>query len=336
MVSQKLGGSTYALKFYPRSGRFQMNFWVGVTDNNWFEYLAGRQFDEVNFWQPSARVLFRDAGEHFGMPFLFKLKRPHHHIAGGGFFVKSIKLPLILAWEFFGERNGAASLDKLCELLAPHSKTHSLTQEIGCTILSNSFFLPQAQWLADPPGWSNSIVRGKGYSSSDPEGSVIWSAMQANFLVQKPSMHERDISDLTVLETNERYGQPVMVKPRLGQASFRALVTDAYDRRCAITGESTLVALEAAHIVPYGKMGTHDVRNGLLLRADFHRLFDVGLVTVSPDFRIQVSSRIRETWFNGKAYYRLHDQPLSVLPLRPADQPDRDFLDWHLKNCFQP
>jgi HNH endonuclease len=63
------------------------------------------------------------------------------------------------------------------------------------------------------------------------------------------------------------------VKPRLGQSSFRVLVTDAYKRRCAITGENTLVALEAAHIVPYSKDGSHEIRNGLLLRADFHRLF---------------------------------------------------------------
>lgn len=42
------------------------------------------------------------------MPFLFKLKKPYHHVAGGGFFVKNIKLPLALVWEFFGERNGAA------------------------------------------------------------------------------------------------------------------------------------------------------------------------------------------------------------------------------------
>ncbi len=312
-----------------------MKFWVGVTDNNWFNYLSARKFDEVNFWQPSAKPLFKDGGERFGMPFFFKLKRPHHHVAGGGFFVKSISLPLALAWEFFGERNGASSLDELCELLAPHSGTRSLTQEIGCTILANPFFLPPERWLANPPGWSSSIVRGKGYESDAHDGAVIWAAMEASFLTRQPTVDQSDVSGLSVRETKERFGQPVLVRPRLGQASFRALVTDAYDRRCAITGENTLVALEAAHIVPYGRAGTHEVRNGLLLRADFHRLFDVGLVSVSPEFRVKVSPRIRESWFNGKVYYRLNDQPLSVLPHRPLDQPDRDFLDWHLRNRFQ-
>jgi len=102
-----------------------------------------------------------------------------------------------------------------------------------------------------------------------------------------------------------------------------------------ITGESTLVALEAAHIVPYSKDGSHEIQNGLLLRADFHRLFDVGLVSITQDLNIKVSPKIRETWFNGKAYYRLNNQPLSILPDLPEHRPDPDRLGWHYKNRFQ-
>jgi putative restriction endonuclease len=40
------------------------------------------------------------------------------------------------------------------------------------------------------------------------------------------------------------------VQPRLGQGAFRLLVTDAYQRRCAVTGERTLPVLDAAHIRP--------------------------------------------------------------------------------------
>ena len=102
-----------------------------------------------------------------------------------------------------------------------------------------------------------------------------------------------------------------------------------------MTGENTLLALEAAHIVPYSEEGAHDVRNGLLLRADFHRLFDAGLVSVTPDMTVRVSPRIREAWFNGKAYYRMDGQPLAVLPSRPEFRPDPDRLQWHLQNRFQ-
>ncbi len=65
---------------------------------------------------------------------------------------------------------------------------------------------------------------------------------------------------------------------------------------------------------PASGEGSHDVRSELLLRADVHRFFDAGLVGVNQDLRIKVSPKIRETWFNGKAYYRLNDQALTVVP----------------------
>ena len=81
---------------------------------------------------------------------------------------------------------------------------------------------------------------------------------------------------------------------RLGQGAFRIVVTDTYDRRCALTGERTLPVLEAAHIKPYSSGGAHDITNGLLLRSDLHTLFDRGYLTVTPEYRLEVSRRIRE------------------------------------------
>lgn len=69
-----------------------------------------------------------------------------------------------------------------------------------------------------------------------------------------------------------RYGTPTLVAPRLGQGSFRALVTDAYSYRCAISKERTLPVLQAAHIRPYADGGQHELSNGVLLRSDLHAL----------------------------------------------------------------
>jgi putative restriction endonuclease len=300
-----------------------MEFWVGVTNNSWFEFLAEKKADEVNFWQPSERPPF--IGAPIDMPFLFKLKRPNNHIAGGGFFVTYSRLPVALAWEVFGEKNGAASLEQLLSLLQQSSGGNQALREIGCTVLANCFYFEREQWLADPLGFANNVVVGKRYRTEAMDGDALWAAVAARL-----QMHH--VNDAT---RTFGYGDGVWMRPRLGQGAFRVLVTDAYERRCAITGENTLVALEAAHIVPYAKEQSHDVRNGLLLRADFHRLFDVGLVSVSGDMKIKVSPRIRETWFNGKNYYRLNDRRLAVTPTPPELRPDPDRLDWHYRNVFQ-
>lgn len=311
-----------------------MNFWVGVTDNNWFKFLADIHADEVNFWQPSATPPFRNAP--IGMPFLFKLKKPFNHIAGGGFFVTYSRLPVMLAWEIFREKNGAASLDDLEELLSRVSPGRTWGEQIGCTVLANTMFFDQRDWIVNPPGWSGSIVRGKMYDSTSSDGRSIWTQMRDRLLESVLGIDELStrMPD-RVREDPEIYSEGILVKPRLGQSAFRVVITDAYKRRCAITGEKTLVALEAAHVVPYAKEGNHEIRNGLLLRADFHRLFDAGLVSVTPDLDIRVSSRIRENWLNGEVYYRLDGQPLSVTPDRKEFQPDADRLKWHYDNVFQ-
>ena len=297
-----------------------MDFWVGVTDPQWFQFLSVRGLDEVNFWQPSAKPPF--VRRPIGMPFLFKLKAPYNHIAGGGYFVTFSRLPLSLAWEVFGPKNGAASFDDLRAMLATHRREPD--GEIGCSVLANPFFLPRDRWIEEPVHWARNIVTGRMYDTADPVEASFWQQVMAAATTDSRLQLERP-----------KYGEPILVRPRLGQGSFRVLVTDAYRRRCAITGENTLIALEAAHIVPYSGDGSHDPQNGLLLRADFHRLFDVGLVGVTPDLRIRISPRIRETYFNGKAYYRMDDQPLAVVPELAQLRPDPDRLDWHMNNRFQ-
>jgi putative restriction endonuclease len=129
-------------------------------------------------------------------------------------------------------------------------------------------------------------------------------------------------------------GDPQLVRPRLGQGTFRIAVSDAYGKACAITNEHSLPVLEAAHIQPYGKHGPHEVSNGLLLRSDIHRLFDDGWVTVTPDFHFVVSRRLREEFDNGKTYYALDGNEIR-LPRDPRDRPLPAFLQWHNEAVFR-
>ena len=141
---------------------------------------------------------------------------------------------------------------------------------------------------------------------------------------------------LAQLDDSARYGEEYPVRPRLGQGAFRAVVTDVYHRRCAITGERTLPVLQAAHIKPYAESGPHDVQNGLLLKADLHILLDRGYLTLTRDMRVEISPRIREEFENGRDYYAHHGQQLAVLPEQQIEWPSQKFIEWHQTNVFKP
>lgn len=72
----------------------------------------------------------------------------------------------------------------------------------------------------------------------------------------------------------------------------------------------------------------------MLLRSDFHKLFDAGSITIEPNLKVRVSGRIKDHYFNGKVYYRLHGQTLVTLPDNPSDHPDPSFLKWHNEHRF--
>ena len=139
---------------------------------------------------------------------------------------------------------------------------------------------------------------------------------------------------MLVMEPGEPEYREVLSRVRVGQGTFRTLITDAYQRRCAISGEKTLPALEAAHIKPYAESGPHAVSNGLLLRSDLHKLFDSGYVTVTPQHRVEVSSRIKEEFENGREYYRYHGKPMLILPEGINRQPDPRYIQWHNEQVF--
>jgi putative restriction endonuclease len=232
-----------------------------------------------------------------------------------------------MAWEAFGIKNGAVSLDQLRARVEKFRRIGNSRDDysIGCILLEQPFFFAETDWIPAPSDWHPNIVQGKGYDLSAGAGLEIWEALQARLRTQRPQR---------VLEpSTPRYGVPIEVLPRLGQGSFRVVVTDAYDRRCAITGERTLPALDAAHIKPYSAAGENRVPNGLLLRSDLHRLFDRGYITVRADLRVQVSRRIREEFANGREYYALDGTRLR-LPVRAEFHPDALALEWHGDEIF--
>jgi putative restriction endonuclease len=300
-----------------------MRYWIGITDKNWFESLRASAPDEVNFWQPSAGR--RAAVLEPGAPYLFKLHAPHNYIVGGGFFVRYRALPAQVAWDAFGTKNGVRNYSELRKRVEQYRKAPILGDpEVGCNVLNDPFFWSESDWIPAPEGWARNIVQGKSYSTVEGEGSRIWSAVVERVRAAKP----RELNEVP------RYGAEYLTHARLGQGAFRVLVTDAYQRRCAITGEKTLPVLQAAHIQPYAERGPHLVANGMLLRSDLHTLFDRGYLTITDQLQVEVSSRIRAEFENGREYYRHQGAPLLFMPNAVQDRPSREFLRWHNENRF--
>lgn len=307
-----------------------MKYYVGITDYDWYQRLSAQKPDEVNFWRPGSQPSFKAID--VGAPFLFKLHSPRNYIVGGGFFVRYSVLPVFLAWQAFGEKNGAASHDEFLKRLYKYRDTNEINPSVGCVILTEPFFFDESDWIPIPDDWKQNIVSGKTYDTSTPIGQRLWEDVETHLAGREaPAVP----GDKDVVREKELYGAAYLTKARLGQGTFRVLVTDAYQRRCAITGEKTLPVLEAAHIKPVSKSGPNRIDNGLLLRSDLHTLFDNGYVTVSSDYRVEVSRRIKEEFENGKDYYSLNGNQLSVLPQGDVDRPAREFIDWHNQNVYK-
>jgi putative restriction endonuclease len=306
-----------------------MRGFIAVTDHGWYERLSQAPGPkDANFWRPSARAFRLE----IGTPFFFKLKAPFRAIAGYGFFAGFTVLPDWLAWDTFGEANGVATLEELRSRLSAIQIGARIpsdpTGRIGCCLIAEARFFARDAWVSAPEDWSPRTQTGEGYDLDHGEGARIWGECRAR-AEEGTLMNQR----LVVREDAPRYGSPALHAPRLGQGIFRIQVLNAYGRACAVTGEHSLPALEAAHIKPYADGGDHAVVNGLVLRSDIHRLFDRGYVTVDTDYRFVVGTRLKSEFENGRSYYGLQGQPIG-LPGEEVKRPRQDALAWHRQEVF--
>jgi putative restriction endonuclease len=306
---------------------------VANTDRGWYEFLLNRpDIEEVNFWSPSPRRAFR--GEPM-VPFFFRLKAPDNAIAGFAFFARYERLPVWLAWEAFGAGNGVESSAEFGDRLATlrdriRYEAPAGPDEIGCIILLEPVLFPEELWVPVPSSWKPRTQAYRFYDLSHGEGKELWTRCRSAARELADTVYEWPS---VAADRAARYGVPGWVRPRLGQGTFRVATMHAYERACAVTGEHSLPALEAAHIKPYAQGGSHDVRNGIFMRADLHRLFDRGYLTVGRDHRIAVSPRLREDYHNGRSYYPLAGQTIRVPPSVEL-QPNPDLLAWHNESVF--
>lgn len=325
----------------PRFERYlgTVEVFLGTTDQRWFEFLSaeagpGGHLDEVNFWSPKATSPPRQLDP--GSPFFFRLKSPRNCIAGYGFFAHFSVLRLDQAWTWFGTRNGDPDEEAFLERIGGYRGQDLLDpaaarESLGCTILRDARFWPRERWLpwGQEQGWHRNVVRGA--TERDP---VRQSRLLAEIALDHQAAPEEFTEAFEPLDADERAIRLARTRPREGQGAFRARLLDAYGRRCAISGEHTEIVLEAAHIQPYLGPRSNHVQNGLLLTKEFHALFDAGYATVTPEYEVRISTRLRKEWDNGTRYYPFDGRPLHM-PAEASRRPSREVLEWHGSKCFR-
>ena len=127
-----------------------------------------------------------------------------------------------------------------------------------------------------------------------------------------------------------------IVKQRRGQRFFRASVMASYNSTCCISGLSDPRLLIASHIVPWrdDEQARLDPRNGLCLSSLHDRLFDSGIITVTPEYRICVSPNYIRTRTDDFSVHHIHSLDGEHIALPQKFAPLALYLDYHNHNVF--
>lgn len=176
--------------------------------------------------------------------------------------------------------------------------------------------------LALVAGWSEGYFILEGFAStgrSYGRGSAA-DAMEVMTRAELAAVESQNLEGLA--DGRERVLASIV--RRRGQIQFREELLDAYEGRCVFSGCDASEALEAAHIIPYLGPNSNRTSNGLLLRADLHTLFDLGLISVeSVTMTIVLSPRLTSTFYGDFAGKQLRS------PRSGASLPSKYALDQH-------
>jgi putative restriction endonuclease len=139
------------------------------------------------------------------------------------------------------------------------------------------------------------------------------------------------------LAGSDRISRTVRLRPR--RRGFAEEVLRAYTYQCAMCGfDGALghypVAIEAAHVRWHSQQGPDEVTNALALCALHHALFDLGVLGITEDRRIRVSSLYVARSEVGRAVDALAGKPL-LIPRPHQPTVDVMYISWHHQQVFK-
>ncbi len=305
-----------------------MRMYVGITEYKWYDALKDKNYNEICLVKPAGNLSFRALKRD--ELYLFKLHSPQNYIVGGGYFVSFSTVPIFTAWDIFKGKTGAEDFLELEERIFKSSEENTSDDKqntAGCIILSDPFFLKEEDWIPIPEDWNINIGHGKLYNIYKDIGRELYKEVEDR-------IERLNADDKTRI--HEEKGFKVNLEPihPLGEGAFKLMVTEAYLKSCAITGERVLPALKAGYIKPIALGGTNTLDNGILLRRDIYMLYNLGYITIDENYTVLVSSRLREDFNSGNTYYKYHGKTLKTLPEKFFELPSKEGLKWHKESVF--
>ena len=162
------------------------------------------------------------------------------------------------------------------------------------------------------------------------------------FTRKTEDMLEVDIDTLADLLQSTDSRRLTSSQRRLRADAFRIGVLNAYDNKCAVSGvelvnidngEEVGYEVHAAHIIPVARGGRDVIPNGLTLNRSIHWAFDLGIIWIDADFRVNVSPQVashpRNEWlsqFNGREIQ---------IPSNVGLWPSMEALNWHTQHVAE-
>lgn len=241
------------------------------------------------------------------------------------------------------------AINLYCKL--PFGKLHSsnpevkhLAQLIGRTPSSVAYKLVNLASL-DPSLQARGIKGAQNASKLDKE---VWNEFYQNWS-ELPYESEKlrakfehstveALYDINLAELpKEGKVREQLVKVRVNQGFFRSTILAAYNSTCCITGLQNSSLLIAGHIKPWGldEINRLNPQNGIAINALHDKAFEAGLITITPDFKIKISSKLKEQKQDQETiqhYFLRYDNKEIILPSKFL--PAKEFLEYHNNERF--
>lgn len=119
---------------------------------------------------------------------------------------------------------------------------------------------------------------------SEVEIDLLAYTVTAEWFDDEPEVHQNAIGKARLVTEDDfvDLGTVFVEVQKRRQAAFRKKILEL-DQKCVLSGENTRGALEASHLVDVKGKGGFGTSNGILLRADLHKLFDRKLLKINTD-----------------------------------------------------